>query len=529
MDHKYPKPRVGSRLPRMNVSTGAPSDGSRSHDSGIPRLNKPIHSLNNNHNNYNHNDLNHKRSLIGRKEDLKSADNRPNHNKSMNQTMDSFDEKDCPTSVDTNRMKTTTSLCKSQSLNEIQYQNSEYLSKVSALSNGCDSQKAFSFEQLDEELANLKTYSSDITKDKMNSDLNLMSMSIEESSTASLGLLPHILSSMSPLDTFNQNIPFVSIESDFVNENHIKLKNDTNLGVKEDDDDSENGIPVIQEDESDPDTTITNASEPPLTSVVAINETNDSNNSSDNTMEGICCGVGPEVAQESGSRDSDNCMTLKSNTDNESMSTESIGDNLIRPNSLQTRDSKPMIASEKIQRAASPSAKAPVRKKFKTPGRWDAVMTKIEKSKTCNANNTNNNNTLIKGKISANIHRNAATNGSLPQISPSDELSVADDNHSSHLSPSCPSVKSTTTSSTAKKIVVNASAAKVNIPKSKTFVRDSNGNQSTGNTRSQQPVATPKSSIAATPVTPQQPPTTLLCTEKSGSQQTIRRDRVLHV
>ena len=78
MDNKYPKPRVGSRLPRMNVSTGAASDGSRSHDSGIPRPNKPIHSLNNNHNHYNHNDLNHKRSLIGRKEDLKSADNRPN-------------------------------------------------------------------------------------------------------------------------------------------------------------------------------------------------------------------------------------------------------------------------------------------------------------------------------------------------------------------------------------------------------------------------------------------------------------------
>ncbi|CAG2105722.1 unnamed protein product [Medioppia subpectinata] len=265
-------------------------------------------------------------------------------------------------------------------------------------------------------------------------------------------------------------------------------------------------------------------------------------------MEGICCDGRQEVVPELETLHLDNSLTLKSNTDNESMSIESLSlstDNsskttvkslnenktndiignkvtsmkscAVRPNSLQTRDPKPTLVSEKVQRAASPSAKAPVRKKFKTPGRWDAVMTKIEKSKTSNANN-NNNNSVIKGKINSNINRNAVTNGSLPKISPSDELSIADDNNSSHLSPSSASVKLSLTSSTAKKTVVNPNASKVNIPKSKTFVRDSsdsNGNHSTGS-KSQQPVSQHKSSIAGTPVTPQQQPI---------PEKTIRRDR----
>ncbi|CAG2117231.1 unnamed protein product, partial [Medioppia subpectinata] len=281
-----PKQRIGSRLPRMSSSSssaaavGSDSRRSGGDSSAIPRPHKHIHNNNNtslNHNINNNNELFHKRHIVCNEDHNHSNTVPNNHNKSMNRRMDSFDGNNCETNVGTNCIKTTTSLCKSQSLNEIQYENSEYLSKVNVLSNGCDSQKAFSFEQLDEEFANSRTRSSNLTKDKLNSDLNLMEMSVDESSTASLGLLPNILSSLSPFDAFNQNIPFVSIESDFMLQNDMKVNNsDTISGATEDDDDSENGIPVIQEEESD--TTITNACEESHTSLETIHQTNGSNN-----------------------------------------------------------------------------------------------------------------------------------------------------------------------------------------------------------------------------------------------------------
>lgn len=64
----------------------------------------------------------------------------------------------------------------------------------------------------------------------------------------------------------------------------------------------------------------------------------------------------------------------------------------------------------------------------------------------------------------------------------------------------------------------------VNIPKSKTFVRDSNGNNTTGS-RSQQPVP---ASEASQPLTPASslPPPPLSINEKTGSQ-TNRREKGL--
>ena len=115
----------------------------------------------------------------------------------------------------------------------------------------------------------------------------------------------------------------------------------------------------------------------------------------------------------------------------------------VRPNSLNTcipRDIKPKtLMAEKMQITASPSAKAPVRRKIKTPGRWDAVMIKMEKSK--NSNDLKIHKTAIKGKLD--YQCNAVPNGSIPKISPTDELSVAiNNNNSSHLRPSTPTLNS---------------------------------------------------------------------------------------
>jgi len=394
----------------------------------------------------------------------------------------------------------TSSLSKSQSLNEIQYENNEYLQKINNLANGCDGVKAMSLEQLDENLRNLSTCSNITKEELINSDNNLMEMSIDESSTASLGLLPSIMcSAISPFDTYN--IPNILCETDFVNDNHrntnvILNKNNIN---NDGDDDSENGIPTIQEEESDSNLTMIEMDERPVTPLIITNALNNSINSNDNcsldnTMESInSTVVNQEMADELETMNLDNSinesefdikstdskMSIENNVDNSNKSETNIplvdnslhetkdnnamgkddkvliGQNdkslndkslkssdlrvskntksSVRPNSLTTtsRDTKLINNSEKVQRAASPSSKASIRKKIKTPGRWDAVMNKIEQSKT----NLNQTNKTVKGRVNTNLH-----NGSMPKISPSSEFSI--DIDSSHLTPSTPSVKS---------------------------------------------------------------------------------------
>lgn len=119
----------------------------------------------------------------------------------------------------------------------------------------------------------------------------------------------------------------------------------------------------------------------------------------------------------------------------------------VRPNSLTTsipRDMKSKTVSEKMQICPTglPSAKAPVRRKLKTPGRWDAVMTKIEMAKTSNDSKTHK--TALRGNYNkSGVPNGSLPNGSLPKIGPSDPLSVGNDNNnSSHLRPSTPSTPS---------------------------------------------------------------------------------------
>jgi hypothetical protein len=128
---------------------------------------------------------------------------------------------------------------------------------------------------------------------------------------------------------------------------------------------------------------------------------------------------------------------------------------VIRPNSLNTTTFKLNIGTEKVQRSTSPIF--PLRKKIKTPGRWDAVMNKIEQSRTnpktnpkTNLNLTNN---TVKGRVNTNLNRNPLHNGSLPKISPLSEFS--NDIDSSHLTPSTPSAKSSFASVTKKTVLNN--------------------------------------------------------------------------
>ncbi|XP_054163751.1 putative uncharacterized protein DDB_G0277255 [Oppia nitens] len=542
MDNKYSK----SRLPRMSVGPNATTvssvgrisgDTRRSIDSTIGRTNK---TLNNNNNNLiinNNNELINSKVVFCRPDVI-------TYKKSVDRNNGTKNDSNCQMNEN---IKT---LCKSLSLDEIQSQNNGQQSMINVFSNDCDSQKAFSYEQLDDNYTdNMKNY---LTKD--NSDLNLMEMSIDESSTASLGLLPNILSPISPLDTFGQNIPFLSIDSQLFPENNIN-----NIEINEDDDDSQSGIPTIQEYDSD--MTINNISDSNITVVLASNYNN-------NIIE-IDEQIGPqEMVEELESLTLDNSMTLRSQTDNESnnMSIESndnnisetnipmndevsknsalnnndlnannisikplspmsdipmkIANNLINDNkSLKPVKSCPVrpmslntkaVLPEKVQRAASPSGKAPVPKRFKTPGRWDAVMNKIEKSKTSVPNNT-----IIKGKI--NTNRKPVPNESLSKISPSDEQLVS--SNSSHLSLSNVSIKSNAISSTANSL----NNSKVNIPKSKTFVRDFSASVGSGS-RSQQPVPTSKPSIPVTPMSTQASQQIIDRTESKSGSQTIRKD-----
>jgi hypothetical protein len=433
-------------------------------------------------------------------------------------------------------------------LNEIQYQINDNITKINNFSNGCDSVKAFSFEQLDENFvkSNSNTF---ITKDEMiNSCNNLMDVSIDESSTASLGLLPNIMSSSmmssstSPFDTFNTNIPIILSENNCRNDHNEDIHNKNNSvennynNNNDGDDDSENGIPTIQEEESDSNLTVTQMDERPVTPLLITNALNNSvdnsfnfydNCSLDNTMESIDnkeMVVGFETMNLDNTiidsnRKLDNKMDNRMDLDNRNKSETNIpntGDNsfhetiannetiekedqkvllpqtdkssqvivkslndnksldcnkvevknskssVIRPNSLNTssiKDSK-LIISEKVQRAASPSSIAPLRKKIKTPGRWDAVMSKIEQSKTAktNLNLNSTNNKTIKGRINTNLNRNALQNGSLPKISPLSEFS--NDIDSSHLTPSTPSAKSSFASYTKKTALNNTITTK---------------------------------------------------------------------
>jgi hypothetical protein len=379
--------------------------------------------------------------------------------------------------------------------------------------------KAFSFEQLDEDFA--KAF---LTKDEIiNSSNNQMDVSIDESSTASLGLLPNIMSSsISPSDIFNTNIntniPIILSENNCPNDHKIhdiEGKNNS-IGYNDGDDDSENGIPTIQE-ESDSNLTITEMDERPVTPLLITNALNNSFNSYDsldNTMESIdSTFVNKEITVEFETMNLDNAIndsnrklddmmdldnrntsetnipTISDNSlhqiiaNNESINTiekedqkvfdksskvivKSFNANkaldrnkvevknskstVIRPNSLNTtsiRDSK--LITEKVQRAASPSSIAPLRKKIKTPGRWDAVMNKIEQSKTAKTNLNLTNTKTVKGRVNTNLNRN----GSLPKISPLSESS--NDIDSSHLTPSTPSAKSSFASFTKKTALNN--------------------------------------------------------------------------
>jgi hypothetical protein len=329
-------------------------------------------------------------------------------------------------------------------------------------------------------------------------------------------------SSISPSDIFNTNIntniPIILSENNCPNDHKIhdiEGKNNS-IGYNDGDDDSENGIPTIQE-ESDSNLTITEMDERPVTPLLITNALNNSFNSYDsldNTMESIdSTFVNKEITVEFETMNLDNAIndsnrklddmmdldnrntsetnipTISDNSlhqiiaNNESINTiekedqkvfdksskvivKSFNANkaldrnkvevknskstVIRPNSLNTtsiRDSK--LITEKVQRAASPSSIAPLRKKIKTPGRWDAVMNKIEQSKTAKTNLNLTNTKTVKGRVNTNLNRN----GSLPKISPLSESS--NDIDSSHLTPSTPSAKSSFASFTKKTALNN--------------------------------------------------------------------------